>query len=107
MAVDLKPLDQQVIVITGASSGIGLDLARLFAKDGNDVVLVARSEGKLRELAAELERDCGVKAHVIVAESQPDVTHLSPVLLPIVGKHINHGQPAAVLQDTGDFPGDA
>src|SRR5438067_12127800 len=59
---------KETALITGASSGIGLDLARLFAKDGCDVVLVARSEGKLRELAAELERDCGVKAHVIALD---------------------------------------
>ena len=59
---------KETALITGASSGIGLDLARLFAKDGHDVILVARSEGKLRELAAELERDCGVKAHVIALD---------------------------------------
>ncbi|MEA2464393.1 MAG: uncharacterized protein QOJ98_2140, partial [Acidobacteriota bacterium] len=35
-------------LITGASSGIGLDLAHLFARGGHDVVLVARSEDKLR-----------------------------------------------------------
>jgi short-subunit dehydrogenase len=38
---------KQTALITGASSGIGLDLARLFAADGHDVILVARSEGKL------------------------------------------------------------
>jgi len=59
---------KETALITGASSGIGLDLARLFAKNGHDVVLVARSEGKLRELAAELQRDFGVTAHVIVAD---------------------------------------
>ena len=59
---------KETALITGASSGIGLELARLFAKDGCDVVLVARSEGKLRELAAELERDCGVTAHVIALD---------------------------------------
>ncbi|HKS22132.1 MAG TPA: SDR family oxidoreductase [Thermoanaerobaculia bacterium] len=64
---------KETALITGASSGIGLDLARLFAKDGHDVVLVARSEGRLREIAAELERDCGIKAHVIAADlAQPD-----------------------------------
>jgi uncharacterized protein len=64
---------KETALITGASSGIGLDLARLFAKDGHDVVLVARSEGKLREIAAELERDFGVTAHVIVADlARPD-----------------------------------
>ncbi|MCG0314274.1 MAG: SDR family NAD(P)-dependent oxidoreductase, partial [Calditerricola sp.] len=34
-------------LITGASSGIGYELAKLFARDGHDVVLVARSEEKL------------------------------------------------------------
>ena len=55
-------------LITGPSSGIGLDLAHLFAADGHDVVLVARSEGKLRALAAELESKHGISARVIVAD---------------------------------------
>jgi len=38
-------------LVTGASSGIGWELAKQFAGGGNDVVLVARSEGKLNELA--------------------------------------------------------
>lgn len=58
----------QTALITGASSGIGLDLAHLFARDGHHVVLVARSEGKLRELARELESKYGITAHVIVAD---------------------------------------
>jgi short-subunit dehydrogenase len=54
-----------VALITGASMGLGRDFARLFAADGHDVVLVARSESKLRELAVELENARGIKAHVI------------------------------------------
>lgn len=46
--------NRKTALITGASSGIGLDLARLFASDGYEVVLVARSEEKLRSLAREL-----------------------------------------------------
>ena len=42
-------------LVTGASGGIGLELARLFASDRHDLVLVARSEGKLRALGEQLE----------------------------------------------------
>jgi uncharacterized protein len=59
-------------LITGASSGIGLELARIFAANKHDVVLVARSEGKLRELARECEAS-GVRAHVVPADlATPD-----------------------------------
>lgn len=54
-------------LITGASSGLGLEYAKLFAKDRHDVVLVARSEDKLRALATELEAH-GIKAHVYPAD---------------------------------------
>src|ERR1700674_4911797 len=64
---------KETALITGASSGIGLDLARLFACNGWDVVLVARSEDKLRELAAELTKAHRIAAHVLSADlSKPD-----------------------------------
>ena len=43
-----------VALITGASTGIGADLARVFAKNGHDLALVARSIDKLNALATEL-----------------------------------------------------
>ena len=49
----------ETVLITGASSGIGRELARQFAGDGADLVLIARSEDRLRELAAELLRSPG------------------------------------------------
>lgn len=50
-------------LITGASSGIGRDFARLLARDGYHLFLVARSEGKLQEVAEEVGH-----ASVIVAD---------------------------------------
>jgi short-subunit dehydrogenase len=52
-------------LITGASSGIGYELTKLFAADGYDVVLVARREQRLQELATEIEQQYGVTATVI------------------------------------------
>jgi short-subunit dehydrogenase len=52
-------------LITGASSGIGYELARLFARDGFDCILVARSEDKLNELANRLQREHRIKTLVI------------------------------------------
>src|SRR5256886_1047784 len=52
-------------LITGASSGIGLELARLMAADGVNLVLVARSRGKLHDLAASLGN---VQVHVVARD---------------------------------------
>ena len=57
-----------VTLITGASSGIGLELARTFARNGHDLVLVARSASKLDTLAAELIAAHGIRASVITAD---------------------------------------
>lgn len=55
-------------LITGASSGLGIDFAHLFAKDGIDVVLLARSADKLQELAEELRKSYNIAAHVMVKD---------------------------------------
>ncbi len=60
-------------LITGASSGIGAEMARYHAEKGGDVVLVARSFEKLHALKSELELAHGIKAAVITADlAQPD-----------------------------------
>jgi short-subunit dehydrogenase len=55
-------------MITGASSGIGRELAKLFARDGARLVLVARSREPLDTLARTLETEHGVAPHIIVAD---------------------------------------
>jgi short-subunit dehydrogenase len=72
-----KPLDQQVIVITGASSGIGLATARKAARAGARVVLAARNEEALSEIRREIEGEGG-QAHVVVADvgDPNDVAHI-------------------------------
>lgn len=57
-----------VALVTGASSGIGLELAKLFARDGHDLVLVARREAQLEELAEALTDRYDVQATVIAAD---------------------------------------
>jgi uncharacterized protein len=55
-------------LVTGASYGIGLDLAECFAKDGYDLVLAARSEGTLKRVAESLAGKHGVKAEAIATD---------------------------------------
>src|ERR1044072_9784025 len=65
MNIKLKKLSDQVIVITGASSGIGLVTARLAAKRGARVVLNARNEEALRQVTAEINMQGGKAIDVV------------------------------------------
>jgi short-subunit dehydrogenase len=64
MAVKLKSLNEQVVVITGASSGIGLTTARMAADAGARLVLAARNEEALRKLCGEINSSGGRAVYV-------------------------------------------
>ncbi len=61
----------KTVLITGASSGIGLELAHLFAADGYRLVLVARNRGALHELGDELQSRYSVEVRI----SPKDLAH--------------------------------
>ena len=58
----------RTVLITGASSGIGHDLAQFFARDAYRIVLTARNKEKLEQLAAELRAMGSPEVHVIPAD---------------------------------------
>ena len=63
----MRPINDQVIVITGASSGIGRETAIEFSKRGAAVVLAARSAADLQQVAGEIHHHGG-QAHVVVTD---------------------------------------
>ena len=73
-----RPLSQQVVVITGASTGIGRASAVEFARSGAAVVLAARNEAALNDVAIEVEQ-AGGRAHVVITDvaEADQVDHLA------------------------------
>ena len=59
---------KQTALITGASGGLGLSFVNIFAKDGYDVVLVARNGNKLEEIKKDIEAKYNVKATVVAVD---------------------------------------
>lgn len=80
MAAPLKPLRHQVLIITGATSGIGLTTARMAARRGARLVLAARHEGALVELERELSNG-GRRAVSVTADvgKPADVQRISRI----------------------------
>ena len=78
MTLKLKPIDKQVVVICGATSGIGLVTARLAAKRGAKVVLIARNVVALQKLNDELSAN-GAQSKFFAI----DVSEESLIRLPI------------------------
>ena len=61
-------MNKKVALITGASSGIGREFARIHAANGGDLIVIARRKDKLNELKKELENKHNVKVKVIAKD---------------------------------------
>ncbi|HYJ10977.1 MAG TPA: SDR family oxidoreductase [Polyangiaceae bacterium] len=87
MSAALKPISEQVIVITGASSGIGLATALEAAKRGAKVVLAARSQQTLANVVSRIQ-DAGGQATAAVADvsRREDVERIAEVALARFGR---------------------
>jgi uncharacterized protein len=60
--------DRKTALITGASFGIGMELARIFSREGHNLVLVARSADRLRQLASELEKAHATRSLILASD---------------------------------------
>lgn len=58
----------RTVLITGASGGLGYEFAQIFAREGYDLLVVARSEGKLYKLKKELEEQFGIHVNVFACD---------------------------------------
>jgi len=74
MILDRFRLDDRVAVVTGAGRGLGAAMALAFAEAGADVVIAARTQSQLDEMAEQI-RATGRRAHVVVADlAHPEET---------------------------------
>ena len=80
----------ETVLITGASSGIGLELARCFAADGSSLVLVARNRVALESLASELRTTHNIQARVQTADlARPEASAQLFATMQTAGVHID------------------
>jgi short-subunit dehydrogenase len=91
-------------LVTGASAGIGVELAREFAKDKIDLILVARREEKLNSLAEELRTKHSINVYVIAQDlSLPGAADLVFNAISKKGMQVDYLVNNAGFGDNGEF----
>src|SRR5437763_5998307 len=88
MAIKLKKLNEQVIVLTGATSGIGLATARMAAEAGAKLVLAARDANALDGLAHEMRQQHRAEVATVAADvgDPADVTRIGETAIGQFGR---------------------
>jgi short-subunit dehydrogenase len=87
MEPKLKPIDEQVVVITGASSGIGLATAQDAAQAGAKLVLAARSEKRLAEIVDSINEEGGEAIYVVAdVGNEADVRRVADAAIERFGR---------------------
>ena len=66
-----KPYGRSCVLITGATTGIGYELAKIYAKEGNNLILVARDEERLSEVKEELDL-YNIKVYILSLDLSED-----------------------------------
>jgi short-subunit dehydrogenase len=95
---------RETTLITGASGGIGLELARVFAEHDFDLIVVARREAELQALAARCRKEHGVRVHVLAMDLLvPDAAAKLVQLLEDDGLNVDVLVNNAGLMDMGSF----
>ncbi|MDR0969992.1 MAG: SDR family oxidoreductase [Lentimicrobiaceae bacterium] len=91
-------------LVTGASGGIGLEIARLFAKDGNNLLLISRSEDKLLNIKQEIEQQYSVTVNYLSLDlSKTESVQIIENYVEHNGLHIEYLVNNAGFGDFGRF----